>query len=82
MPWYDIIWTSAAIDHLAEHGVSPEEFEEVVLSARRSALDFSRATGLPLIEGFTNAGRWLVCVFEYEDQVTIIPVTAYEPEDV
>ncbi len=81
MPWYHIIWTPEAIEHLAQHGVTPEEFEDVVLYARRSALDFSKSTGLPLIEGSTNAGRWLVCVFEFDDDVTIVPVTAYEPED-
>jgi hypothetical protein len=81
MPWYDIIWTPDAIEHLAVHGVTPEEFEEVVFASRRSALDYSRSTGLPLIEGFTDAGRWLVCVFEFEGDLTIIPVTAYEPDD-
>ena len=30
MPYYEFQWTDEIINHLAEHGVSPEDFEEVV----------------------------------------------------
>jgi hypothetical protein len=30
MPFYFFIWTDEALAHIEEHGVSPEEFEEVV----------------------------------------------------
>lgn len=33
MPWFGFFWTQEIIDHLAEHGVTPEEFEEVVMHA-------------------------------------------------
>lgn len=28
MPWYDFFWYDENVEHLAEHGVTPEEFEE------------------------------------------------------
>ena len=28
--YYEFIWTDEIIDHLAEHDVSPDDFEEVV----------------------------------------------------
>lgn len=33
MPWFDFFWTQEIIDHLAEQGVAPAEFEEVVMHA-------------------------------------------------
>jgi len=64
------------------HGVSPEEFEEVYESRRRSIVH-SRSSHRPLIDGSTAAGRRLIIVFEYEDvdDIRIIrPITAYPPE--
>lgn len=81
MAWFEVIWTDEAIAHLAEHGITPDEFEEVVFG-RRARIERSDSTGLPLIRGYTTAGRWLVCVFEWlEEPLTMLPVTAYEPEE-
>lgn len=30
MPHYEFIWVDAAVEHVGEHGISPEDFEEVV----------------------------------------------------
>jgi hypothetical protein len=30
MPFYFFIWTPEIVEHLAEHGVTADEFEEVV----------------------------------------------------
>ena len=30
MPHYFFIWTSEIIEHLAEHDVSPEDFEDIL----------------------------------------------------
>jgi uncharacterized DUF497 family protein len=76
MPYYDFFWTDEIVDHLAEHGVSPEDFETVVSSPEFR--DKSRATGRPCCFGETSDGRYLYCVYEMLDEVTVIPVTAYE----
>ena len=67
------------VRHIAEHGVTVEEVEEVVRSA--SAAQFSRSSGRPLVFGETAAGRLLVVIYEEVDEDTIYPVTAYEPEE-
>jgi hypothetical protein len=77
MPWYDFFWYDENLEHLAEHGVTREEFEEVVSTARR--IEQSH-TGADLVRGETSAGRFLVCVFVRVDDLTVLPVTAYEPE--
>ena len=43
MPWYCFVWTPEIIEHLAEHDVTPEEFEEVV--SNPDSEDRSRSTG-------------------------------------
>ena len=31
--------------------------------------------------GYTASGKYLACVYEFLDDVTVYPVTAYEVED-
>lgn len=76
MPSYDFVWADEIIAHLAEHGVSKEDFEEVV--SHPSRLDISRSSGRPCCWGESSEGRRLFCVYEFLDDMTIIPVTAYE----
>jgi hypothetical protein len=64
------------VEHLAEHDVTPEEFEEIV--GNPIQLDVSRSTGNPLAFGFTSEGRYLCCVYKRIDLDTIELVTAYE----
>lgn len=74
------IWSDAIIEYLAQHDVAPHEFEYVVCYPIE--MDESDSTGRPLVKGFTETGRWLVCVYELEaDGITVIPVTAYEPTE-
>jgi hypothetical protein len=43
MPHFEFIWPLSVIRHIAEHGITPEEFEDVVLHAvRRSESRSSR----------------------------------------
>jgi hypothetical protein len=78
MPYYFFQWTPEIINHLAEHDVSPDEFEEVVSDPDYE--DLSRSTGNPVAFGWTSTGRQLCCVFKRIDADTIEPVTAYELE--
>ena len=76
MPRYFYFWTPLSIEHLAEHGVTPEEFEEVVESARRNII--SDSSGNLAVKGMTESGRLLFCVFRTIDVIEVEAITAYE----
>jgi hypothetical protein len=76
MPHYFYIWTAEIVEHLAEHDVNPDEFEEVV--GNPDYEDVSRSTGNPIAFGSTAEGRFLCCVYRRLDDDTIEPVTAYD----
>jgi hypothetical protein len=80
VPYWDFLWTPEIEAHLAEHGVSAYEFEEVVCNPEVE--ERSRRSGLPLVIGETASGKYLACVYRVlEDGVTVLPVTAYEIGD-
>lgn len=76
MPYFEFFWTDGSLEHLAEHEVTPEEFEQVVRDPERRGE--SRSTNRPCCWGETSDGRYLFCVYEYLDEMTILPFTAYE----
>ena len=76
--WYEFQWTAEIIEHLAQHGITPDDFEEVVSNADVESV--SRSSGRPLVRGYTADGRRIACVYEWIDDMTIEPVTAYEIE--
>jgi len=65
----DFLWSDETLAHIAEHGITAEEVEEVVMAP--DAIGKSRSTQRPCCWG-------LFCVFEKLDEVTILPITAYE----
>ncbi len=82
MAWFDYLWLEGDggnIEHVAEHGLTQEDFEFVMENfiAERT----SRSSGRPMRFGFTPDGRYIAVVFEWMDEVTVHPVTAYEVED-
>ncbi len=79
MPHYFFLWNEEIEEYVAQHGVTPDEFEEVVWNSKR--IQTSNSSGRPIVFGPTSTGKYLACVFEYFDQQTIIPVTAYEIDD-
>ncbi len=77
MPYHEFVWTDEIIEHLAEHDISPEEFEEIVSDP--DGIDRSRSTGAMCSFGETVDGRNVICVYDLEpDGITVIPRTAYE----
>lgn len=76
MPYFEFLWTDEIVAHLAEHGVSREDFKAAVSNPSR--LGMSRSSGRPCCWGETAEGRTLFCVYEFLDDLTIVPVTAYE----
>jgi len=69
---------SGNVVHVAEHGVTQEEVEEVL--SNPDCLDRSRTTGRRIAIAETSAGRALLVVFDEIDDTTVYPVTAYEIE--
>ena len=76
MPFLDFLWTDDAVEHIAEHGISQEDFEHVVCCP--TSKGFSRLSRLPTAWGYTVDGRYVVAIYEELDEMTILPVTAYE----
>jgi uncharacterized DUF497 family protein len=65
--------------HVAEHGLTIDEIEDVLLNASLP-IDKSDSSGRDLRQGWTSTGRWIVVTWEEIDDDTVRPVTAYEPE--
>jgi len=76
MPYYFFVLTPEIIEHLAEHNVTQEQFEEVV--SHPELEDISRSSGHPIAFGLMSNGKYLCCVFRRIDEDTIEPITAYE----
>ncbi|HEY2412964.1 MAG TPA: hypothetical protein VGI40_12010 [Pirellulaceae bacterium] len=66
--------------HIAEHGISAEEVDEVLLAAEEVIA--SQTTGRPITFGQTSTGKHIAVVFEVvlDNPLTVYPVTAYETE--
>ena len=79
MPFYSSIWNHQIEEHLAQHGVAPEEFEEVVHNP--DEVGQSRSSDRCIAFGETSTGKYLACVYEFLEDATVLPVTAYEVED-
>jgi len=66
--------------HIAEHGLSPEEVESVLVD-ESTTFDVSDSSGRPIAFGTTNTGRFIAIVFEVlnlSDPLVIRPITAYD----
>jgi len=62
MPHVLFLWNDEIVEYLAQHGVTVDEFEEVVLASE--TVHTSRFSGRPIVFGETSTGKFLACVFE------------------
>ncbi len=76
MPYYEFLWTDEIIRHIEAHGLSQDDFENIVCNPDSKGL--SRSSGLPVAWGYAADGRYIMAVYEELDEVSILPVTAYE----
>jgi len=74
MPWLHVIWTDANRAHLAEHGVTAEEVDEVFQEPDDRPL--SGSSDRPMAVGYTATGRYLVVVYEHIDAIAVYPSQA------
>ena len=79
MPIYLFVWNDDIVAHLADNGIELDEFESVVQNP--AFTQHSRTTGRPIAFGWTTEGRYIACIYELLDRVTVLPVTAYEVPD-
>jgi hypothetical protein len=74
MPNFQCRWTPKAEQKPGDNFVTAEQFEQVVRKARNVII--SRSSGRPACVGRIG-NRVLFCVFEFVDELTIQPVTAF-----
>ena len=82
MVWFDYLWLEGDdgnIEHIAEHHLTMDDVEQVIENFEEEGV--SSSTGRPIRFGYTSDGRYIAVVFEWIDEVTVYPVTAYEVED-
>jgi ribosome-binding protein aMBF1 (putative translation factor) len=73
------LWTDELIDHLAQHGLTADDFEAVVSDPNE--LTRSRSSGRSAAIGYDVDGRKINCIDEEIDDLYVDPFTAYEIED-
>jgi hypothetical protein len=76
MPYYEFQWTDEIEEHLEEHGITAEDFMYVARNPIKTGQSWS--SGLPAAWGCTLDGRFIIVMYEQLDELTLIPVTAYE----
>jgi uncharacterized DUF497 family protein len=79
VPYYFFVWTPERLEKLVQNGVEREDYEAVVQDPHR--IERSRSSDRFIAFGYSADHRWLACVFEYLDEDTILPITAYFPEE-
>jgi hypothetical protein len=80
--WFDYLWLEGEggnLEHVAQHGLTPEDVEYVIENYDEQRA--SRSSGRPMRFGHTPDGRYIAVVFEWFDDLTVYPVTAFEVED-
>ena len=75
MDWLDVYWDDETVAHVAEHGLTPDDYE----NALRNPIgeDVSDSSGRPMRFGFALDGRKIAVLFEWIDRVTVLPITAF-----
>ena len=67
------------VQHIADHGLTVEEVEEVLLN-EHNRVGESNSSGRPITFGETSTGKRIVVVWELavDEPLVIRPITAYE----
>jgi hypothetical protein len=69
------------VQHIAEHGVTMDEVEDVISNPDGDLVTANRnPSGNMLTFGFTSTGRYLCVAWEHvdDDPLTVYPVTAFD----
>lgn len=84
MAWLEVIWDleddpDGNIQHIAEHGLSQDEVEEVLNYP--TGHDKSNSSGRPIAFGYTSTGKFIAVIYEEFEAAVLYPVTAFETEE-
>jgi len=74
-----IIWDYEAdgnVEHIDEHDLTTDDVEFVLKNATN--VKTSQSSGRPCVVGYTPDDEYVIVVFEWVDDDTVLPVTAYE----
>ena len=82
---FDVIWDmddepKGNARHIAEHGITAEDVEDVLYGRGLAVDERSDASGLPMTFGYTASGLFIAVVWceACDDPRLIYPVTAFE----
>ncbi len=81
MDFFQIIWDdeddpSGNVEHIAEHGLTVDDVDLVLLNPAEKGT--SRSTGLPVVWGYTPDRIYIMVVYEEIDEGVVRVVTASE----
>lgn len=81
MMFFSILWDDESdptgnVEHIAEHGLTIDDVEHVLLNPTREGS--SKSSGLPVVWGYTPDDRYIIIVYDEVDAATIRVITAYE----
>ncbi len=76
MPLFWAHWPDEIVAHLAEHDVTPDEFEDVFHDSDREFQ--SQKFGNPARIGYDRRGRRLFITYRWIDGIELEPITAFE----
>ncbi len=75
----EFLWDDENVQHIADHGLTPEEVEPVVQNPR-NVVTFSKSSGRSSTFGMTKTAKYIIVVWEqHKDRPwTVRVTTAYE----
>lgn len=71
----ELAWDDENIQHIARHGVNPEEVEDVCFGLHISEREKGQRY---ILSGQTGSGRYLTIVVERVSKALFRPITAFE----
>lgn len=78
--WLRVHWDATNEGKIAEHGLTKEEVEDVVLDPLTD-WTISKSSRRLLGRGWTSTGRFIAVPVDELDRDTVRPATAYEVEE-
>jgi hypothetical protein len=77
---YNFLWNDGNIEYIAQHDVTPDEFEEA-FECGQDVDNRDEAGGHEARIGEDTRGRLLFVIFDDIDGIDIVPVNAFEIDE-
>jgi len=79
MPYFFFFWDPERESKFALNGIEMDDFEHIVQYPAK--VESSHSSDRQIAFGYTADGQWTACVYEMLDEDTVLPITAYHPEE-